>query len=715
MGLRSEVRLLLNHLSAIGVKSLFTTAERAFAGQNSMAYSLRQRLLLSFIGIACLTGLIGLVQAIMLQRVRHSYEDISGHTAPALTSLMAIKSACTRIIMEANSVALCELAGTKLDDDDDDDELADFQEEEMDELEEAHEQFLKQLAILRRVEGGSTDKFFELEEFERDLLATAQGLTETGASKEQLSRMVQQLISMEEREEAIFEWLDEFIEEEMEEMHEAHGQMNYIVDLTAIASGAIVALTFIAAVIVGLHISRKVGTPISQLTWAVRRQSKDVSSIKVDLQGAYAEFRELGDAFNDMSSELGRTIQLEQARARADAANQAKSDFLANMSHEVRTPMTSILGYTDLMLEPGATEEERLDYAKTIRRNGNHLLQIINDILDLSKIDAGKMQVERVDCSPTQLLHEVESLLRVSAREKNLVFSIKVDGRIPSSIQSDPIRLRQILLNLVSNAIKFTDEGKVSLTASLDKSSDGKPLMRFDVADTGIGLTEDQQQNLFAAFTQADTSTTREYGGTGLGLYIARSLAQLLGGDLTVQSERGKGSTFTVAVDPGDLNNVPMVDNVRSVANAVEQVEEVRHAGVESVGRLDGARILIAEDGPDNQRLISYVLRKAGARIEVVENGKLAVERALAAKREGSSFDVILMDMQMPEMDGYAATAKLRSEDYHGTIVALTAHAMEGDADRCRRSGCNDYATKPVDRKKLIELVELYCRSRQTA
>jgi signal transduction histidine kinase/DNA-binding response OmpR family regulator len=392
-----------------------------------------------------------------------------------------------------------------------------------------------------------------------------------------------------------------------------------------------------------------------------------------------------------------RTHELGRANAALCAANQAKSEFLANMSHEIRTPMTAVCGYAELLMAPELSAAERLDCVQTIRRNGEHLLMVVDDILDLSRIEAGKMTVESVACSPPTLLAEVAALMQGRAFAKGLDFEVRYETPIPQSVRSDPTRLRQILLNLVGNAIKFTRVGGVAVLVRCDDASGPRPLLRIKVTDTGIGLSREQIAVLFLPFSQADTSTVRRFGGTGLGLAICKRLAALLGGVIEIESAPGRGSAFTLTLGLAPLAGARMATRFEAVTPAAP----VTPAGQSP---LRGA-VLLAEDGHDNQILIAAYLRRAGAAVTTVGNGRLAVDEALAAVAEGRPFGAIVMDMQMPELDGYDATRFLREWGYQGPIIALTAHAMTGDRGRCLAAGCDDYLTKPIDRAALIATV----------
>ncbi|MEE9602222.1 MAG: ATP-binding protein, partial [Thermoguttaceae bacterium] len=423
------------------------------------------------------------------------------------------------------------------------------------------------------------------------------------------------------------------------------------------------------------------------------RQTHCVLSDITDRKQAEEELKDYSAA---LEQAIGRANLLTEEAA---CATMAKSEFLANMSHEIRTPMTAILGFSEILMG-SALDPEQLDATATIKQNGEYLLKIINDILDLSKIEAGKLEVEHIQCSPCQILSEIASLMRVRAKAKNLSLKFEYDGPIPQSIQSDPTRLRQVLINLIGNAIKFTEVGKIRLVARLLDAQSDEPKMQFDVVDSGVGMTEEQIANLFQPFQQADTSTTRRHGGTGLGLAISKRLAEMLDGDITVGSTLGEGSTFTLTVGTGPLDGVKLLDNPSDAQISTDPDKKPAAAEI----KLD-CRVLLAEDGLDNQRLIAFVLKKAGAEVAVADNGQIALDLALAARDQRAPFDVILMDMQMPVMDGYDATAKLREAGHTGPIIALTAHTMSTDRDKCLAAGCDDYMAKPIDHKKLISLV----------
>jgi PAS domain S-box-containing protein len=400
----------------------------------------------------------------------------------------------------------------------------------------------------------------------------------------------------------------------------------------------------------------------------------------------------------DVTESIEREEALRLAQERAEAANRSKSEFLANMSHEIRTPLTAILGYTDLLREEAARDgatPEQLQSMDTIRRAGEHLLTVINDILDISKIEAGKLQIEQVDTTLKSVLLDVESLMRARAQAKGVSLENRITGPVPDRILTDPTRLRQILMNLVGNAAKFTDRGRILVETSVEEERQS-PVLVIAVDDTGPGMSDEQVAQLFQPLTQADSSVTRKHGGTGLGLTICRRLADLMGGRVAlVQTAPGRGSRFELRLPlraADDAQSIGRLDPAAAVASPPTNDPRV----------LVGRRVLLAEDGEDNQRLISVLLRAAGADVTVVSNGRHAVDALEWADAGGARFDLLLTDMQMPEMDGYTLATTLRAAGRTIPIVALTAHAMADDRQKCLDARCDDYASKPIDRQALI-------------
>ena len=387
-------------------------------------------------------------------------------------------------------------------------------------------------------------------------------------------------------------------------------------------------------------------------------------------------------------------IELAKAKDAAEQASQSKSAFLANMSHEIRTPMNAILGFTEVLrrnIERDETKRQR--HLNTIHSSGTHLLNLINDILDLSKIEADRMEVESVPCAVHRVIAEVVTVMRVRADEDNITLDYEFENAIPESILSDPARVRQILTNLIGNAIKFTEEGGVRIITRLDQQ-DGDAKIIMQIIDTGIGMTSEAAAKIFDPFAQADASVTRRFGGTGLGLSISKRFAEALGGEIVVTSEPGVGSVFAVTIDAGDIDGIDlMVPNIEELESVSEDEE---HLAI----HLPGLRVLLVDDGEENRDLMSVVLQEAGTTYATAENGLEAVEKATE-----QSWDVILMDMQMPVMDGYTATRTLRSQGYDKPIIALTAHAMQHAEQECRDAGCSGFLTKPVDFDRLIGML----------
>jgi Amt family ammonium transporter len=355
-------------------------------------------------------------------------------------------------------------------------------------------------------------------------------------------------------------------------------------------------------------------------------------------------------------------------------------------------------------------EADRVKALQNIQYNGQHLLKVINDVLDIAKLDANKVEVENVEFAPVQLLNDVVTLLRPKAQEKGLTLDMEFASRVPELIQTDPTRVRQIVLNLVGNAIKFTHAGSVRLVVKLIEADDGQEsFMQFSVIDTGIGIDADALAQLFQPFTQGAASRSREYGGSGLGLVISQRLAKLLGGEITVHSAFGEGSTFTATVRIAATHGARLM-NPALLPN--DSVAAYSFAEDEDAAELKGARILLADDTVQNRDMMGQMLTAAGATIEVADNGRVACHRAMEAFGSHEPFDMILMDIQMPELDGYAATRKLRGLGYPGLIIALTASVSEADRLKCIECGCNDFARKPIERKKLIDLIARWIKTK---
>lgn len=446
--------------------------------------------------------------------------------------------------------------------------------------------------------------------------------------------------------------------------------------------------------------------------WSWKFVLTDLADFKSSLMAKRTE-RQLSEALRDRNAMLEREVQerttaLEAVTQRAIDANLAKSRFLASMSHEIRTPLAAIMGYAQLM-QDARVEGHAIDMdasLKTITQNAMHLLTLIDDILDVSKVEAGRMKVEMLTFNPLRLVADVIDLLKDAARGKGLSLCMTVDAPVPAAIRSDPTRLRQILLNLTGNAIKFTNEGYVSIRVVYQPE---QGMLAFAVQDSGIGMTEEQVRTIraFRAFTQADTSTTREYGGTGLGLRISAALASLLGGTLAIESDAGIGSTFTATIACGDVASTTLIHPHYAQEHATKRlIVSGRPGPAERQGRddhaLKGRRVLIVDDGKDNRRLFTFHMTRAGAEVTPAADGQEAVEKFEEALATGRPFDLVLMDMQMPRMDGYTATSLLRSRGCKTPIIAVTANAMDEDCARCLSVGCDAYLSKPVDRKTLV-------------
>lgn len=385
--------------------------------------------------------------------------------------------------------------------------------------------------------------------------------------------------------------------------------------------------------------------------------------------------------------------ELEDAKQAAASASIAKSNFLANMSHEIRTPLTAILGFTEILMNPNLSQEQKaaLD---AIHRNGQHLLGVIDDILDLSKIEAGHLSVENVKFSIFELIDQIEASFKLKAIEKGINFKVEHNFPLPQYIHSDPTRLKQILFNLIGNALKFTQRGEVRLVNTLNAEN----LIEFRVVDTGIGLTKAEQTKLFKAFSQADTSITRKFGGTGLGLVISKQIAMKLGGSIGLFSEKGKGSTFVVTINPGPINQNELV----SQPPGKQKQSLSCDTAVQSRSKLKG-KVLVVDDMPDNRELLAHLLGKIGIKPELVNNGVKALSHICT-----QDFDLVLLDMQMPVMDGYKTVKAMREKGFDKPVIAITASVMASANNRCIEAGCDEYLRKPFKQEHLFSLLGRY-------
>jgi signal transduction histidine kinase/CheY-like chemotaxis protein len=422
--------------------------------------------------------------------------------------------------------------------------------------------------------------------------------------------------------------------------------------------------------------------------------------------GANRLERQLRETLENRAAELEklvavRTREAEEARALADRANKAKGDFLANMSHEIRTPLTAMLGFAEIISDTHQDSSDAAHAARMVVGNGNHLLSVVNDILDLSKIEAMQMTIEGRPTPLWDLIRDTTDQLRSRAIEKRIELHLEAMFPIPRTVITDPTRLRQVIYNVVGNAIKFTDRGGVRIDVSF-RAQGSIGLLEVRVSDTGIGMCPEQLERLFQPFSQGDSTTARRFGGTGLGLFISKRLLELMGGSIECESQINRGATFTITVPAQIVSEAGMVYAFDD--RTVREAAPAQPLRVAAPAPTIPARILVVDDGRDNRRLIQLHLERAGAEVSLAQHGREGVDVALAEHHAGRPFDLILMDMHMPVMDGAEATKALREAGVNRPILALTANAMVGERERCLEIGCDEYLSKPMTRDQLLSV-----------
>lgn len=465
------------------------------------------------------------------------------------------------------------------------------------------------------------------------------------------------------------------------------------------------------AIVGSYYIARSITRPVGRLLEAAKRVASGhyTETIKVseksELSELASEFTHMQDAVMERESKIKQQAEqiklanknkfevaiANKQKQLAEEATKAKSQFLANVSHEIRTPLNALIGYSEMLQDETLSQQSSNEAINAINASGNHLLSIVNDVLDVSKIEANKIELEHLDVEMLHIVDEVKANMSGLADKKGILFETVFNYPLPAFFNTDPTRLKQILFNLCNNAIKFTDQGKVTLKVSLD--SLGQKLV-FDVVDTGIGMTTQHQQKLFQAFSQADQTTSRKFGGSGLGLFICKQLSELLGGEISVTSELSTGSQFTVSIDLVRASNSTILTG--------PSVLETKHTDKEAVYIPKFKHhILCADDNEDNRILVQYLLSKTGARLTLVENGKQALEAC-----QQNDFDLILMDMQMPEIDGLEATQKLIEQGYSKPIVMLTANVDESSKALVKKVGASGHIGKPFDTQQFYTTLE---------